>query len=137
MVEVAGLEETVSPAADLVAGLLGNELEDISADVKATKGVESPVGFDGGDFRVMVVVSVVGGVAELLWNDVTEENSENTVLTGVDLVLIEGDDDESVVHEVRVGKEGVKEVVEILACDLDGAIVGVRGHVGGEEDPLG
>lgn len=111
MVEVAGLEETVSPAADLVTGLLGNELEDVSADVEATKGVESPVCLDGGDFRVMVVVSVVGGVMEVLWNDVTEEDSKNTVLTGVDLVFIEGDDDKSVVHEVRIGKEGVKEVV--------------------------
>lgn len=44
------------PVTNMVAGLLANEVEDVGADVEAAESVEVPVGFDGADFGVVVVV---------------------------------------------------------------------------------
>ena len=62
------------PLAELVAGLGGDEGEDVGADVVPAEGVEVPVGFGGGDFGVVVVEVGVGGADEVAGDGVTEED---------------------------------------------------------------
>lgn len=68
---------------DVVAGLLANEVEDVSADVPAAEGVQVPVGFDGGDLGVVVVVVRVLGADEAVMDGVTKEDGEDAVADGV------------------------------------------------------
>jgi hypothetical protein len=100
--------------------VLSNIGEDVGADVEATEGVEVPdegligmrgikkkvwnipVSLDGGDLGVVVVVVVVGGAFEVLWDSITEEDAEDAVLDGVGLVLVEGDKNKGVVHEMLI-----------------------------------
>jgi len=58
-------------------------------------------------------------------------------LDAVGLVLVEGDEDEGVVHEALVFEERGKEGLQPFASDGDGGVVTVGGHVGGDEHPLG
>lgn len=78
----------------------------------------------------MVVVVVVGGADELLGDSVTKENAEDAVLDGVGLVLVEGEEDEGVVHEVGVVQEGGKELLQPDTGNGDGGVVTIRSHVG-------
>jgi hypothetical protein len=94
-------------------------------------GQDVPVGFDGGDLRVVVVVVVIAGSLEVLRDSVTEENAEDLVLDGVGLVLIEGDQDKGFVHEVLVLKEGSQEGLQLDTGNGDGGVMAVGGHVGG------
>lgn len=125
------------PLAEAVASLLGNQVEDVGTDIPAAQGVEAPVGFDGGDLTVVVVEVVVGGADKVLGEGVTEQDGENLVALGVGLVLIPGEEDKSVVHEVLVVEEGLEESTAPLASNTDVGVVTVRGHVGGDEHPLG
>jgi hypothetical protein len=123
--------------------------EDVGADIEATEGVEVPdegligvgankkkvwnipVSLDGGDLGVVVVVVVVGGAFEVLWDSVTEEDAEDAVLDGVGLVLVEGDKNKGVVHEVLIVQEGGKKGLQPLASNRNRGIMAIRGHVGG------
>lgn len=91
-VEVHVLEGDVAgPGAHGIARLVGDELEDVGADVEAAEGVQVPVGLGGGDLAVVAVVAVVGGADEVSRDSVTEEDGEDPVLDRVGLVLVEGD----------------------------------------------
>lgn len=125
------------PLADLVARLLANHLEDVGADVPTSKGGEIPVGLDGGNLRVMVVEAVVGGADKVLGNGIADEDGEDVVLDSVGLVLIPGDQDERVVHEVLVLHERPQERTAPSTGDSSRGVVAVGGHVGGDEHPLG
>jgi hypothetical protein len=121
--------------------------EDVGADVEAAEGVEvpeeglvggcikkewnMPVSLDGGDLGVVIVIVVVGGALKVLRDSIAEEDTEDAVLDGVGLVLIEGDEHKSVVHEVLVVQERGKEGLQPLASNRDGGIMAIRGHVGG------
>lgn len=98
------------------------------------RGIEDgilPVGLDGGELGVVVVVVVVGGSHEVLGDGVPEEDAEDAVLDGVGLVLVEGDEDQGVVEEARVLEEGLEEGSEPDPGHGDGGVVTVGGHVGG------
>lgn len=125
------------PLAEAVAGLLGNQVEDVGTDVPAAQGVEVPVGLNGGNLAVVVVEVVVGGAGEVLGEGVAEQDGENLVALGVGLVLIPGEQDEGVVHEVLVVEEGLEESAAPHASNADVGVVAVRSHVGGDEHPLG
>lgn len=141
------------PGAVDVAGVLGDELEDVGADVPAAEGVEVPVGLDRSNIRVVVVELVVGCALEFFWDGAAEKNAEDAVADVVGVcsllavalgrastrltVLVESQKDQGAVHEVFVGEERLKEVARPGAGDGDGRIVAVRGHVGGDEAPLG
>lgn len=153
-VQVGVLEVGVDT--DNVSGLLGNKGENVGSNIVTSKSGESPVGTDGGDLGVVVVVVVVSGSVKGLVNGSSKEDGENLVLGGVGVVLVEGDEDEGVLgvrqrqllkkilkvhktylHEVGVVQEGVKKVASPLSGNGDGRVVTVRGHVGGDEHPLG
>jgi hypothetical protein len=87
------------PVANVVASLLANEIEDIGSDVEASESVEIPVGFDGGDFGVVVVVVGVFGSDERVGQSVAEHQGEDAVALGVSLSFVEGDQDKSAVPE--------------------------------------
>lgn len=92
---------------------------------------DGPVGLDGGDLGVVVVVVVVGGADEVLGDGVADEDGENPVLDGVGLVLIEGDEDKGVVHEALVIQERGEEGLQPDTGNGDRGVVTVGGHVGG------
>lgn len=124
------------PRSQSIPSGLCNVGEDIGADIPATEGVEIPVSLDGRDLRVVVVVVGIGSADELFGYGIAEEDGEDFVLDAVGLVLIEGDEDEGVVHEVLVLEEGSEESLEPFSGDGDGGVVSIRGHVWSDEQPL-
>ncbi len=58
----------------------------------------------------MVVESVVGGVVEGRGDGTSEEDGEDVVVIGVGLVLVKGEHNQRVVHEIAVVQEGLEEV---------------------------
>lgn len=84
----------------------------------------------------MVVVVGVGCADEVGGDGITKENGEDIVLDAVVLVLVEGDQDKGVVHEIFVVQEGFHEVLEPFACGGDVRVVAIAGHVWGDEHPL-
>lgn len=116
-----------APGADLVAGGVGHDLPHVGADVPAAEGVEAPVGADRGDLRVVVVEVGVGGADVLLGHGVAEQDADDAVLLGVGRVLVEGDQDEGVIHEALVVQQGLEEVASPGAGDGDRSVVGIRG----------
>lgn len=132
---VGGVEvETRSVNDDvLVTGDVGDGLEDVGAAVPASEGGEVPVGGDGGDGREVVVESVIRGSVEGLGDSAAEEEGEDFVGGGVGVYLVEGEDDEGVVHEVLVCEEGGEEGLGPRGGFDDCCIMAVVGHVGGDE----
>jgi hypothetical protein len=138
VVEVSVLEgDLARPFTDHITGLVSDNLEDVGADVEATEGMEIPVGGDGRNLTVVVVVVVVGGANELLWDSVAQQDAQDAVLDGVGLVLIESDENKSVLHELLVIKKGFQEGTSPCASDTDIGVMAVAGHVGSDEHPLG
>lgn len=85
----------------------------------------------------MVVVRVINSSYFVGRDGVTKEDTQDLVLDGVGLGLVEGDEDKGVVHEVGVVQQGLKEVASPVTGDGDGGVVAIAGHVGGDEHPLG
>nr|POF15493.1 hypothetical protein CFP56_48688 [Quercus suber] len=119
-----------------VAGLLGDEVEDVGAHVPSTERVEMPVGLDRAELGVVVVEVRVGGSHGRFGDGTAEEEAEDPVAAGVGVVLVKGDQDEGVLHEVRVVEQGLEEVASPGAGGGDRGVVSVRGHVGRDEHPL-
>jgi len=117
------------PAAEDIASLLGDVREDVGADVPAAEGVEAPVGFDGRDLRVVVVEVVVDGAGQVGRDAVAEKDREDAVLLRVCVRLVEGDEDEGVLHEARVVEHWLEEVAHPRSGGGDGGVVAVGGHV--------
>lgn len=120
-----------------ITGLLSDQVKQVSTAVPASQRRKTPVRAQRGDDRVMRVESVVGGTAEVLGDGVAEENAVDAVLLLVGGGLVEGDQDEGVLGEVVVLQERGHEAVEPLAGESDVGVVGVVGHVGGDEHVLG
>jgi hypothetical protein len=116
--------------------MLGNVCKNVCADVPSAKRIQIPVGFNCGDLGVMVVEFIVSGSDKFVRNGVTNEDSENIVLDRVGLVLIEGDQNKSVVHESLVGEEGSKEALKPCTDNGDRGVMTITGHIGGNEHPL-
>lgn len=119
-----------------VAGLLGDEAEDIGANVPAAEGVQVPVGLDGGQLRVVVVEVGVRGALGGFRHGTTEKDAEDAVADAVGVVLVEGNENQGAVHEVAVGKQRLQKAAGPLAGDGHRGVVAVRGHVRGDENPL-
>lgn len=105
------------PGSQSVSGVGSDVGEDICADVPAAESVEIPVGLDGGDLGVVVVEVGVSSTHKMLGDSITEENTENAVLDGVGLVLVEGDEDQGALHEVLVVQQRGQEVLEPLTSN--------------------
>lgn len=120
-----------------VAGLLGNELEQVSTTVPATEGGEAPVCGEGSDDGVVGVEGVVGGSLQVLGDGAADEEAVHAVGDGVVAGLVEGDEHQGVLGEVLVLQERGDEVRKEVASNLDVAVMGVIGHVGGNEHVLG
>lgn len=109
----------IRPLAQAVASVSGDVGEDVGANIPATKRVEVPVSLDCGDLGVVVVEVIVGGSDKVVWNGVTDEDAEYSVLDGLCLIFIESDQHQSVVHESLVGKKGSKEVLKPYTSNGD------------------
>jgi len=116
--------------------VLGDVAEDVGADVVAAEGVGVPVGLDGGNLGVVVVEVGVGGADKLRGDGVTEKDREGPVLLRVRAVLVEGDQDHGVLHEVLVIEERLEEGLEPGTSCADGGVVSIAGHVWCDEHPL-
>ena len=84
----------------------------------------------------MVVEGGVGGALEGFGDGAAEEEGEDFVGGGVGVDLVEGEDDERVLHEVLVGEERSEELLGPGGGVGDGGIMAVVGHVRGDERPL-
>jgi hypothetical protein len=93
-VQVGVLEVGVDT--DDVSGLVGDKGENVGSDIVTSKSWESPVGTDGGDLGVVVVVVVVSGSVKGLVDGSSKKDGENLVLGSVGVVLVKGDEDEGV-----------------------------------------
>ena len=115
--------------ANVVAGLLSDEIEDVGADVETTQSVQVPVCFDGADLGVVVVPVLVGGSDELVRDGIAEHQAENAVALGVGFALVEGDEDEGAVPEAGffVVDQGLEEVAAPFSGDGDGGVVSIAG----------
>ena len=120
-----------------VASLLGDQLEQVGATVPAAEGGQTPVGAQGGDDRVVGVEGVVNGTLQVVGDGTAEEDGVDAVLLLVRGDLVEGDEDQGVLAEVVVLQQGGDKAVEPGAGEGDVGIVGVVGHVGGNEHVLG
>lgn len=120
-----------------VAGLVSNDLEDVGHAVPAAEGWKPPVYRDGGDGGVVVVEGRVSGTLKSVRDDATEKDGEDVVMLGVGLVLVEGEDDERVVHEIAVVQQRLEEVTGPGASKGDIGVMAIVGHIGGDEGPLG
>lgn len=119
----------ISVVANVVAGLLSDEIEDVGADVETTQSVQVPVCFDGADLGVVVVPVLVGGSDELVRDGIAEHQAENAVALGVGFALVEGDEDEGAAPEAGffVVDQGLEEVAAPFSGDGDGGVVSIAG----------
>lgn len=85
----------------------------------------------------MGVEGVIGGTLEVLWDGASEENAKEFVALGVGLVLIKGDEDQGLLHEVGVVEQRADPIALPLGGKGDVGVVRVVGHVGGNKGPLG
>ncbi len=85
----------------------------------------------------MVVEVGIGCSDEVSGDSIPEKNAEDTILNGVRLVLIKSDENHGVLHEVLIFQERSQERFEPDTCNGNGRVVSIRGHVGGDEHPLG
>ena len=117
----------ISVVANVVAGLLSDEIEDVGADVETTQSVQVPVCFDGADLGVVVVPVLVGGSDELVRDGIAEHQAENAVALGVGFALVEGDEDEGAAPEAGffVVDQGLEEVAAPFSGDGDGGVVAI------------
>lgn len=61
---------------------------------------------------------------------------ENTVGLVVGIILVKGQKDERVLHEVVVGQQGRHPATLPLGTKGDVGVVSIVGHIGGDESPL-
>lgn len=103
------------PRTYLVARAVGYELPYVGADVPPSQGVQVPVRLDRRNLAVVALEVVVGCADQAGWDDITEQDRQDAILFGIGAVLIEGDENERVVHEVLVPKQGPKECPRVQA----------------------
>lgn len=112
-----------------ITGLFSNEGEDVGPDVPAAKSAQVPVCFNSADLRVVVVVLRISGANQLLWNRITEKDTEDTVLDGVCVGLIESDQNKGVVHEMVVVKKRLQKATSPGTSSCDTSIMAIVCHV--------
>ena len=79
------------PRGVLVTSLVRHEGEDVGTNVPTAKSVQVPVSLNSTDLRVVVVELRISGADELLGKSITEKETEDTVLEGVCVGLVESD----------------------------------------------
>lgn len=125
------------PLAQLVASFAGHQVVDVGTNVPSTEGRQIPVGRNRGNLGVVVIETVVFSANKLSGDGITDQDAENLVADGVDFALVPGDEDKGVLHEVLVAQQRLEEVAGPATGGGDVGVVAVRGHVGGDEHPLG
>ena len=89
-----------------ISGLVCNNLEEVGTAVPAAKRRQTPVGGHRSNGREVGIESVIHSSLQILWDSAPHENAEDLVLNGVMLTLIKREQNECVIHEVRVVKQG-------------------------------
>lgn len=120
-----------------VANLVSNKLEQVGTAVPATKRGKTPVSTQGSNNRVVGVEGVIGSTLHAVGDGAANQEAVDAVRRGVGADLIEGDQNQSVLHEVRVVKQRGQEVVQVFAGECHVGVVSIVGHVGSEETVLG
>jgi hypothetical protein len=113
------------PRGVLVTSLVSHEGEDVGTNVPAAKSVQVPVSLNSTDLRVVVVELGISSADELLRKSITEKETEDTVLEGVSVRLVESDQNKGVLHEVLVVEERLQEVASPGTSSGDTSIVAV------------
>lgn len=131
-VKVAGVDLPVD-----VASLLSNQLEEVGTTIPASEGGKTPVSGQRGNDRVVSVEGVVSSALQVFGDGTTKQNAVDTVGGGVGARLIKGNEDQSILGEVFVLQQRGQEAVHPLTRNVDVAVVGIIGHVGGDEEVLG
>ena len=128
-----------------IVDFVGDELEQVCSAIPATQGWETPVCLDGGENGEVGIDGLVLG-ADLVFRDGTaKQNAENAVALVVDvgvwdivsLGFVEGQKQEGVVPEISVVHQAGDEPTKPVRAICDVGVVGIIGHVGRDEGPLG
>jgi hypothetical protein len=131
----------------------GYPIEYIRTRVPPSQRVQVPVGFHGGDFRVVVVEVLIGRADQSGRDGIAEENSKDTVWVWIVFILIEcffalvvADSCNSPgqltykhhcpLHEIWVIQEWSDEAIQPFARNSDICVVSVISHVWGDEHLL-
>ena len=109
----------------MVTSLLANKVKDVGLDVEAAESVQVPVGLDGGDLGVVVVVVGISGADERVRHSITDNQAENAVTLCVSLGLVECDEDQSTIPEagLLVIDQRLEEIAAPLSSNGDGGVV--------------
>lgn len=145
-VDVAG-ERTIKGGVDVqvggvnlvvgVSGLVGDNLEDVGTAVPATEGRKTPVGLNGSQGGVVSVEGVIRSADQVTGDSTTEEDREHLVVDGVVTSLVKGEQDKTLIPEVGGVLELLNETALPDGGEGDVGVMGIVGHVGGNESPLG
>ena len=111
----------------MVTSLLANKFKDVGLDVEAAESVQVPVGLDGGNLGVVVVVVGISGADERVRHSITENQAENAVTLGVSLGLVECDEDQSTIPEagLLVIDQRLEEIAAPLSSNSNGGVVAI------------
>lgn len=109
----------------LVTSLVSDERKYVGTNVPAAQSVQVPVSLNCTDLRVVVVKLRVSGADELLGKSITEKETEDTVLKGVSVRLVESDQNKCVLHEVLVVEKRLQEVASPGTSSGDTSIVAI------------
>ena len=120
-----------------IARLVGDNAKDVCTAIPATQRRKTPVGGDRRNGRVVGVKGIILGAPELHRDRTAHQNTENSVVLRVGVILVEGEQNQRVVHEVDVVEQGRHPVPLPLGGEGDVGVVPIVSHVGSDESPLG
>ena len=120
----------------LVPRLLRDQVEHVGVTVPATQRRKTPILRHAGDGAVVVIKSVVGRAAEVFGDGAADQDGEHLIVLTVGVVLVEGQQHQGVLCNVwdadKFGDGGALPG----RGKGDVGVMGVVGHVGGDEGPL-
>ena len=85
-----------------ISRFVGDDLEDVGITIPATKRRKAPVDRHAGDGGIMVVESIVGRAFQRIGDGAAEENREGLVGFGLGFNFVKREQDQGVLHEVRI-----------------------------------
>ena len=121
-----------------VAGLVGNDSEDIGLAVPTAQRRKTPIDGDGANGAIVVVEGVVGGAVQAGVDDVgtTDQNAEDVVVLGVGFILVKSQEQQGTIHEVGVIEQWCQPVAHPGGGKGDVGVVTIISHIGSNESPL-
>lgn len=125
------------PATNDVSSLLTDELPHVGSDIPATKSMQAPVGLDGRDLTVMIVVVVIGAASKVTRKCRAHYDASHVVwVTASIAVCLPGYIDKSPFVEVRVCEKSLHEATSPGTRRSNVGVMPIVVQIWGDEAPL-